>query len=130
MNSTKSFDPLTATASQLQRLLTSGKSTSVELCQVYLDQIAKHDHYLKAIVVVAPTALSHAAALDEERRQGSVRGPLHGIPILVKDNMTTIPALGMDTTAGSLALKGSRPRRNADVIERVCCYSITPRLTS
>ena len=78
------FDPLTATASQLQDLLSSGKLTSVELCQAYFDQIAQHDHYLKAILSVSPTALSQAAALDEERMQGHIRGPLHGIPILVK----------------------------------------------
>ena len=56
----------------------------MELCQVYIDQIRQHDHYLKAILAVAPTALSQAAALDKERRQGHVRGPLHGIPILMK----------------------------------------------
>ena len=60
------FDPLTATAVDLQSLLSSGKATSVELCQVYIDQIRQHDHYLKAILAVSPTALSQAAALDEE----------------------------------------------------------------
>ena len=80
----RKFDPLTATASNLQHLLSSGKLTSVELCQVYLDQILQHDHYLKAVLAVGPTALSQAAVLDEERLQGRVRGPLHGIPILVK----------------------------------------------
>lgn len=80
----RKFDPLNATASNLQHLLSSGKLTSVELCQVYLNQILQHDHYLKAALAMAPTALSQAAVLDEERLQGRVRGPLHGIPILVK----------------------------------------------
>ena len=78
------FDPLIATAAQLQNLLSSGKLTSVELCQVYLDQIHKHDHYLKAVLAIASTALSQAAMLDKERLQGRVRGPLHGIPVLIK----------------------------------------------
>ena len=78
------FDPLVATASQLQILLSAGQLTSVELCRVYLDQIREHDHYLKAVLAVAPTALSQAAVLDEERLQGRVRGPLHGVPVIIK----------------------------------------------
>ena len=60
-----------------------------------------------------------AEKLDDERARGSVRGPLHGIPILVKDNIATAPELGLPTTCGSLALVGSKPTRNAAVIERV-----------
>ncbi|MCJ1322634.1 hypothetical protein MMC15_007983 [Xylographa vitiligo] len=113
------FDPLIATAAQLQNLLSSGKLTSVELCQVYLDQIHKHDHYLKAVLAIASTALSQAAMLDKERLQGRVRGPLHGIPVLIKDNIATLPTFGMDTTAGSLALTDSKPARNAEIIDRM-----------
>ena len=56
---------------------------------MYFDQIALHDEYLKAILIVSPMALLQAAALDKERMQGHVRGPLHGIPILVKVSHST-----------------------------------------
>jgi len=71
------------------------------------------------VISTAPRAslLTRAAELDAERAAGKIRGPLHGIPILVKDNVATHPDLGMDTTAGSLALAGSRPKRNADIVD-------------
>lgn len=78
------FDPLTTTAWELQEQLSARKITSVELCKRFLYQISEHDHYLNAVLAITPTALSQAALLDKERFNGKVRGPLHGIPILVK----------------------------------------------
>jgi hypothetical protein len=60
-----------------------------------------------------------AKTLDLERANGSVRGPLHGIPILVKDNIGTVPGLGLPTTCGSLALVGAKPKKNTAIIDQV-----------
>lgn len=134
---TVAFDVLTTTAAELQMSLTSGLLTSVQLVQVYLDEIEKHNGYLKAVIAAAPRAslMQKAKALDEERSSGTIRSQLHGLPILVKvrdaqqlgvqgltrsqDNTATHPDLGMDTTAGSFALAGSRPKKSADVVEKV-----------
>lgn len=80
---------LTATASSLQEGLTNNAFTSVDLIKAYLSQIAKHNHQglkLHAVICTCPEQilLRTAAALDEERRNGNARGPLHGIPILLK----------------------------------------------
>ena len=131
------FDVLTTTAAELQRSPNSGLLKSVQLVEVYLDQIEKHNGYLKAVIATAPRAslMEKAKALDRERSNGTIRSQLHGLPILVKvqnaqrlgvhgltriqDNIATHPDLGMDTTAGSFALAGSRPKKSADVVERV-----------
>ena len=105
---------------ELQRALASGALTSHALVQQCLDRIESLDHrgpMLRAVIETNPEALTIAAALDAERRNGRVRGPLHGIPVLVKDNIDT--ADRMTTTAGSLALEGSRPARDAHVAERL-----------
>lgn len=80
------FDPLTATVSDLQAGLQEGKFDSVYLVNTYLAQIQKHNDYLHAVLSVAPLPLllEQAEALDAERVSGKSRGPLHGIPILVK----------------------------------------------
>lgn len=78
------FEPLTATASQLQELLTIGAISSTDLVEVYVNRIHQYDGYLKAVLSIAPTAMNEAARLDKERLEGGVRGPLHGIPILIK----------------------------------------------
>jgi len=80
------FNRLTTTASELQDLLREGNSTSVHALTAYLEQIDAHDSWLKAVIA---TPLRHqlferAKLLDDERRQGRTRGPLHGIPILIK----------------------------------------------
>ncbi|KAK0507196.1 hypothetical protein JMJ35_010234 [Cladonia borealis] len=115
------FDPRTATASDLQELLRASKVTSVQLVKIYLKQIEQYNSYLKAVISTAPKSaiLDKAEKLDAERAEGNVRSSLHGIPILIKDNIATHPSLGMDTTAGSLALVGSRPKKSADVVERL-----------
>lgn len=78
------FDPLTTTAFELKALLESGIVTSVGLVEIYSKQIATYDDYLQAVIQVSTAAAQQARALDEERLNGRVRGPLHGIPILLK----------------------------------------------
>ena len=84
------FNPLTATASELQELLSSGQVRSVDLVARSLAQIDKYDTYLRAIISVSSTALETARKLDEERLSGRIRGPLHGIPILIKVSFCTM----------------------------------------
>jgi hypothetical protein len=85
-----SINLLTATVSELQEKLSEGKTTSKALVQLYLDQITNHNDYLKAVIATAPEdALKEIANdLDNERASGAVRGPLHGIPILIKVRRT------------------------------------------
>lgn len=87
--STPPFDVLTATASELQDRLKAETLTSVEIVTTYLAQIEKHNHAgakLNAIINIAPRelVLKAAESLDRERRAGKLRGPLHGLPIIVK----------------------------------------------
>ncbi|WVO18403.1 hypothetical protein L204_106119 [Cryptococcus depauperatus] len=116
-----SINPLTATASELQAKLANNSITSRELVQLYLKQIAQYNTYLKAVIALAPKDLlaETAAGLDKERAKGNICGTLHGISILVKVNIATVPELGLPTTCGSLALLGSKPRKNAAIIERL-----------
>jgi len=110
------FDVVEASITDLQARLQSGKSTSRDLCQHYLDRIAKTDKQgpkLNAIIELNPDALSIADALDKERKAGKVRGPLHGIPVLLKDNIDTGDK--MQTTAGALALAGNRAAQDSFV---------------
>ena len=109
-----------ATGAQLQDWMTSGRYTSRQIVQFYLDridQIDRHGPTLRAVIEVNPDALTIADALDKERGQKGPRGPLHGIPILIKDNIDTGDR--MSTTAGSLALDGSHPARDAFVAARL-----------
>ena len=102
---------------QLQAAMTAGKASSADLVQAYLKRIAAMDRKgpsLRAVIVTNPDALAQAKALDAERRAGHVRGPLHGIPVLIKDNVET--ADPMATTAGSLALASNVTRRDAPVV--------------
>lgn len=82
----KAFHPLNTTASDLQSALSSGEITSVEIVQTYLGHIENHNDRLRAVLQVAPEplVLERARTLDKEREEGSMRGPLHGIPVLVK----------------------------------------------
>jgi amidase len=102
---------------QVQALITAGKATSVEVTRAYLDRIAAMDRKgpaLRSVIAVNPDALAQAKALDAERKAGRLRGPLHGVPVLIKDNIETADA--MATTAGSLALKDNITRRDAPVV--------------
>lgn len=112
---------LIETACDLQEKLASNAVNSQQLVSMYLQQIEKYNPYLRAVIETAPATLlkQKAYALDKERQKGLIRGPLHGIPILLKDNIATVPALGLGTTCGSLALVGSKPRKNAVIVERL-----------
>ena len=104
----------------LQALMASGELTSAELTQFYLDRIEAIDRNgpaLNSIIQVNPDAIAIATALDAERRESGPRGPLHGIPVVLKDNINTADA--METTAGSLALKGHRPPADAFIVEQL-----------
>jgi len=99
--------------------MVSGELTSAALTQAYLDRIAAIDDAgptLGAVIEINPRALADAAALDAERQAGKLRGPLHGIPVLLKDNLDTA---GMVNSAGSLALADNRPASDAFVVARL-----------
>jgi len=97
--------------------MSSRSLTSAGLTDAYLRRIERLDPLLHAVIETNPEALDIAARRDRERLAGRVRGPLHGIPILVKDNVATNDA--MQTTAGSLALLGSRVPRDARIVGRL-----------
>jgi len=109
-----------ATIADLQEQMKSGKLTSSALTAAYLARIAGMDKdgpRLNAIIELNPDAAAIAAQLDAERKTGKVRGPLHGIPVLIKDNIAT--ADKMETTAGSLALVGARPPHDAVIVAQL-----------
>src|SRR3954468_5753680 len=110
------LDLQTVTIPQLQEALSSGRITSTDLVDAYLARISAYDGRLNAIRVLADSARGQAAALDAERRAGHVRGPLHGIPVLLKDNYNTTD---MPTTAGSIALEGVVPKHEATATRRL-----------
>ena len=104
----------------LAAAMRSGRATSVDLIRAYLariDAMNRKGPTLRAVIALNPDALAQARALDAERKAGHLRGPLHGVPILVKDNVETADA--MPTTAGSLALAGNVTRRDAPVVARL-----------
>jgi amidase len=100
-----------------QQMMESGQLTSRTLTQAYLQRIKQLNPLLAAVLEPNPDALSLAASMDQERLHGQVRGPLHGIPVLLKDNVATLD--GMKTTAGSLALVESRVARDATLVTRL-----------
>ena len=108
------------TIAELQDGMTSGKFTARALVERYsqrIDEIDKRGPAVNAIIEMNPDALSIAAALDQERKAKGPRGPLHGVPVLIKDNIAT--ADRMMTTAGSLALVGSKPPKDSFVAQRL-----------
>ncbi|KAI0160186.1 amidase [Xylariaceae sp. FL1272] len=105
------------TVQQLQFHLSSGNFTSAEYTELCLKNIHQVNPYIEAVIEVNPEALAIAHELDLERSAGNVRGPLHGIPILVKDNMATSDK--MQTTAGSWALLGSVAPKDAFVVSKL-----------
>lgn len=107
-------------AASLQAAMTAGAVTSEALVAAYLDRIARIDDagpQISAVIAVVPDALEQARALDAERAAGKVRGPLHGIPVLIKDNIEV--AGPVPTTAGSLALKDNVTGRDAFLVARL-----------
>ncbi|KAJ9092395.1 hypothetical protein QFC21_006897 [Naganishia friedmannii] len=118
------IDFLTATINDLQEYLRDGKVTSVELIRAYLNRIEANNRKgleLRAVMETAPVddLLAMARTCDEMRAKGHPLGKLHGIPLLVKDNIATEPNLGMHTTAGSYALVNSIPKEDATVIAKL-----------
>jgi amidase len=108
------------TIADLQSGMSSGKYTAHSLARKYLDRIDdidKHGPAINSVIELNPDALSIAAELDKERKAGRVRGPLHGIPVLIKDNIDTHDR--MTTTAGSLALAGSIPLQDSTVAKKL-----------
>jgi amidase len=115
-----SFDLEEATIADLQQRMQSGRDTSRSLVDKYLARIEALDRSgptLRSVLEVNPDARTIADGLDSERKSRGSRGPLHGIPILVKDNIATADA--MMTTAGSLALAGAKPPKDAFIVSRL-----------
>jgi amidase len=109
-----------STIADLQADMQSGRHTARSITELYLDRIGridKHGPSLASVIEVNPEAREIADRLDKERRAGRVRGPLHGIPVLIKDNIGT--ADRMRTTAGSLALEGFIPAQDSFVARRL-----------
>lgn len=108
------------TIQQANKLLNKGEITSVELVNHYLEQIKKYDQSgpkINSVPQINTKALAIAKRLDDERRQGNIRGLLHGIPIVLKDNIDT--ADGMPNTAGSIALKDNFPTQDAHIVKKL-----------
>src|SRR5439155_6590558 len=114
------FELIELSIADLQDGMQSGKYTSRSLAEKYLARIEAIDRQgpaLRSVIEVNPDALALADALDKERKEKGPRGPLHGIPIFIKDNIDT--ADRMSTTAGSLALVGSKPFRDAGLVKKL-----------
>jgi amidase len=116
----KPFELDEVTIAQLQSGMQSGKLSALSLTKKYLSRIEEIDKSgprLNAVIEINPEALAIARALDRERAAKGVRGPLHGVPVLIKDNLATHDR--MNTTAGSLALAGSIPPRDSFVAQQL-----------
>jgi amidase len=117
--STAVVDVVELSVADAQAGMTAGRFSSAQLVEAYLARIAAIDDAgptLNAVIALNPLAASDAAVLDAERAAGQVRGSLHGIPVLIKDN---IDVAGMPTTAGSLALAGHIPKTDAFLVQRL-----------
>lgn len=113
------FDVTEASVTDLQRAMSSGRVTAAQLVDAYLARIAAYDHAgpaINAMIRLNPRARADAAALDADRAAGRVRGPLHGIPVILKDNYDT---RDMPTSAGSLALANHQPVQDAFVVRKL-----------
>src|SRR5438874_5753750 len=116
---TPGFDVVEKTIPELGAAMASRTVTSRRLVEAYLARIAAFDQQgpaLNAMITLNPNAAAEADALDRERALRGPRGPLHGIPIILKDNYDTAD---MPTTAASIALKGSRPERDAFQVKKL-----------
>ena len=114
------FEHEEATLDSLAARMASGETTAVALLKAYLDRIERIDRAgpaLRAVIELNPDAMAIAEERDRERKAGRVRGPLHGIPLLVKDNIATGDR--MSTTAGSLGLDGVRAPHDAPLVARL-----------
>jgi len=113
------LDVVELSAADARDRMASGALTSEALTKAYLDRIAAIDDagpMLNAVIEINPNAAADAAALDAERKAGKVRGPMHGIPVLIKDN---VDVAGLVNSAGSLALADNRPSADAFMVKRL-----------
>ena len=110
------FDVFEASIPEMQAAMKSGRTTSHAIVQQYLTRIATYEDKLHAAITVNPKALEEADACDRERAQGRIRGPLHGIPIALKDNIHTT---NMPTTGGALAFEGMVPPYEATLTKNL-----------
>ena len=118
--SSAALDVSDASVVTLQAAMQSGKTSSQAIVRAYLARIKtldKNGPRINSVIEINPDALLIARTLDAERKAGKVRGPMHGIPVLIKDNIATSDK--MQTTAGSLALVGSRPNRDAFIVAKL-----------
>ena len=114
----KNFELEEVTVTELQEAMKSGKMSSRQITQKYLDRIKEIDGKLNSVIEVNPDALQIADEMDKERKSGKIRSPLHGVPILIKDNIDT--ADKMHTTAGSLALLDApTPKQDAFLVQQL-----------
>jgi amidase len=114
------FDWEELTVRDAQAAMASGRLSARRLTEMYLERIERIDRRgpaLNSVIETNPDAVSIAEALDRERKAGRVRGPLHGVPVIIKDNIAT--ADRMETTAGSLALVGARPASDAFIVKHL-----------
>ncbi|HEX9160680.1 MAG TPA: amidase family protein, partial [Thermoanaerobaculia bacterium] len=112
----KPFTVVEATIPEMQAAMRDGRITSHDLVQQYLTRIAAYEDRLNAAIYINPNALAEADELDRERAAGHIRGPLHGIPIALKDNIHTT---NMPTTGGALAFDGLIPPYEATVTKNL-----------
>lgn len=115
---TQSFDVEEKTVLELQDALKTGKITSKQLVEIYLKRIKEIDPKLNSIIEINPDAVAIAERMDKERKSGKIRSPMHGIPVVIKDNIDT--ADKMKTTAGSLALVDApTPKEDAFLVKKL-----------
>ena len=117
------LDLLTLTATEAQELLQAGQTTSVELVNLHLSHVERHNHrglHLNALISIAPRdkLVKTARKIDSERQAGKVRGPLHGIPFVFKDVFLT-KGLGLPTTAGAPCFATAKSKRTAPLIQHL-----------
>ncbi len=110
------FSVVESTIREMQTAMSEGRVTSREIVRQYLTRIATYEDKLNAVIAVNPRAMEEADALDRERAQGKIRGPLHGIPIALKDNIHTTD---MPTTGGALAFDGLVPPYEATLTKNL-----------
>lgn len=117
--SAQTFDPTSATIEEVNEAFDAGTLTSERLVEMYLDRIDAYDAQgpsLNAVITLNPRAVERARELDLERRTGGPRSPLHGIPVVLKDNIDTAD---LPTTAGSILLANSMPQDDAFVVQKL-----------
>ena len=112
----KPFSVVEATIPEMQAAMKAGRITSRDIVLQYLTRIAMYEDKINGVITVNPHALEEAEALDRERAQGKIRGPLHGIPIALKDNIQTT---SMPTTGGALAFEGLVPPYEATITKNL-----------